>query len=637
MTISTTDSRISYNGNGVTTVFSFPYRFLANGDIVVVSVSSTGVETVKTLTTDYTLTGAGDDAGGSVTMLVAPASGTRLIIYRDTDIVQETDYISGDPFPAETHERALDRLTMIAQEIGSGTDRSIKVPVGDSSSLSTVLPAAANRLDKFIVFDATTGETGLSTVTQTQVASAVAAAYAAGSTADAVTFIQAGTGAVSRSVQSKLREDSVSVTDFGAVGDGTTDNAAAFQLCINYCQANNRDMFIPQGNYNCLSGVSITSSIKIRGEGRYLSLVKFTGGTLTGFTVNTPDSVEFHSMWIYGVTPGASNCAVSLTGSGSGNFSSLFRDVLFDAWYDPIITLSAYGWTIENCSFNDWTHNGVSVANALAPDAGDSTITTCLFSNAGASARAVFQSSSGGLRVKNCKFNGGAYGYLMDLSSGVSTSILIVEGCSFENQTTAGIRMLNTAGSGGFSQVLIDGNQFYNQPTPIALDDGSAFILGAVISDNIIVCASGASTTSAITATAVPRVSIDDNVIYGSGSTVVGITIGSASTDAQEGNNLIFGCATPVSKSNTITAAAGVLTVPLGDDVFKVNNVGGNITSISPVQKGRTIRLMFTGVLTVTDGSNLKMAGNFVTTADDTITLTCYDGTNWFEDGRSVN
>src|SRR5574343_1382273 len=219
MTISTTESRISYNGNGVTTVFSFPYRFLANGDLVVLSVSAAGVETTKVLTTDYTLTGAGDDAGGSVTMLVAPASGTRLIIYRDTDIVQETDYISGDPFPAETHERALDRLTMIAQEIGSGTDRSIKVPVGDSSSLSTVLPAAANRLDKFIVFDATTGETELSTVTQTQVASAVAAAYAAGSTADAVTFIQAGTGAVSRSVQSKLRE-SVSITDFGTLGAG---------------------------------------------------------------------------------------------------------------------------------------------------------------------------------------------------------------------------------------------------------------------------------------------------------------------------------------------------------------------------------------------------------------------------------
>ena len=175
MTISTTDSRISYNGNGVTTVFSFPYRFLANGDLVVLSVSSAGVETVKAIVTDYTVTGAGDDAGGTVTMVVAPAVGTRLIIYRDTDITQETDYISGDPFPAETHERALDRLTMIAQEIGSDADRAIKVPVGDSSSLSTTLPAAANRLDKFIVFDASTGEMGLSSLTVTQLASAVAA------------------------------------------------------------------------------------------------------------------------------------------------------------------------------------------------------------------------------------------------------------------------------------------------------------------------------------------------------------------------------------------------------------------------------------------------------------------------------
>ena len=206
MTISTTDSRISYNGNGVTTEFSFPYRFLANGDLVVLSVSSAGVETVKAIVTDYTVTGAGDDAGGTVTMVVAPAVGTRLIVYRDTDIVQETDYISGDPFPAETHERALDRLTMIAQEIGSDADRAIKVPVGDSSSFSTTLPAAANRLDKFITFDASTGEMELSSLTVTQLASAVAAAYAAGSTADAVTYTPEGTGYQNRSVQARLRD-----------------------------------------------------------------------------------------------------------------------------------------------------------------------------------------------------------------------------------------------------------------------------------------------------------------------------------------------------------------------------------------------------------------------------------------------
>ena len=172
MTISTTASRISYNGNGVTTEFSFPYRFLANGDIVVVSVSSTGVETVKTLTTDYTLTGAGDDAGGSVTMLVAPASGTRLIIYRDTEVVQETDYTSGDAFPAESHERALDRLTMILQEKtpgAAGATRAIQIPIGDPGDVNTVLPPSIARLDKFLVFDATTGSVGVSNVTISQV------------------------------------------------------------------------------------------------------------------------------------------------------------------------------------------------------------------------------------------------------------------------------------------------------------------------------------------------------------------------------------------------------------------------------------------------------------------------------------
>jgi hypothetical protein len=176
MTISTTESRISYNGNSATTVFSFPYRFLVNGDLVVVEVSAAGVEVVKTITTDYTITGAGDDAGGSVTMLAAPATGTRLVIYRDTEVVQETDYTSGDAFPAESHERALDRLTMILQEKtpgAAGATRAIQIPIGDPGDVNTVLPPSIARLGKFLIFDATTGSVGVSDVTSSQVEVAV--------------------------------------------------------------------------------------------------------------------------------------------------------------------------------------------------------------------------------------------------------------------------------------------------------------------------------------------------------------------------------------------------------------------------------------------------------------------------------
>lgn len=285
MTISTTASRISYNGNGVTTIFAFPYRFLANGDLVVVSVSSTGVETTNILTTNYTLSGAGDDAGGSVTMLVAPAAGTRLIIYRDTEIVQETDYISGDPFPAETHERALDRLTMICQEISPNTDRAIRVPVGDSSTLNTTLPAAVDRLDKFIVFDATTGATELSTVTQTQVASAVAAAYAAGSTADAVTYLAEGVGAVSRSVQARLRDQAISVKDYGAAGDGVTVDTSSLQAALNI----GGDILVPAGTY--VSGaltVPVAQTRLLMSEGAVLNFPTLGAG-IKAITVTAND------------------------------------------------------------------------------------------------------------------------------------------------------------------------------------------------------------------------------------------------------------------------------------------------------------------------------------------------------------
>jgi len=178
MTISTTDSRISYNGNDVTTVFSFPYRFLNQGHLVVVSIDSLGAETVKTLTTHYTVSGAGDPAGGSVTMLTAPATGTRLVIYRDTDVTQETDYVSGDPFPAESHETALDKLTMIMQEKtpgAGGATRAIQIPIGDPTSVITTLPPSIARLDKLLVFDSD-GDVTVSSFTVTQILSLIESA-----------------------------------------------------------------------------------------------------------------------------------------------------------------------------------------------------------------------------------------------------------------------------------------------------------------------------------------------------------------------------------------------------------------------------------------------------------------------------
>jgi len=139
MTISTTASRISYNGNGTTVAFSFPYRFLTNADLTVIRVAANGTETTLALGTDYTVTGADDDAGGTVTCVTAPVSGARLVIYRSVAITQEVDYITGDSFPAETHERALDRLTMVAQQLQDAVDRSAKLSETSTADADTLV------------------------------------------------------------------------------------------------------------------------------------------------------------------------------------------------------------------------------------------------------------------------------------------------------------------------------------------------------------------------------------------------------------------------------------------------------------------------------------------------------------------
>lgn len=140
MTISTVDSRTTYSGNDVTTAFAFPYKFLADVDIVVSITDALGVATAQTITTHYTVAGAGLDGGGTITMVTAPASTDTLVIYREVLITQETDYIEGDSFPANTHETALDRLTMICQQLFAKVNRSFRLADDAASNIDLVLP-----------------------------------------------------------------------------------------------------------------------------------------------------------------------------------------------------------------------------------------------------------------------------------------------------------------------------------------------------------------------------------------------------------------------------------------------------------------------------------------------------------------
>lgn len=118
MAVTTTTSRASYAGDGTTTVFPVPFYFLTNPDL---NVYVGGTE----LTTGYTVTGAGNEAGGSVEIIPAPAAGAQVVIVRNPDLLQQTRLPPNDPFPAQAVEGMSDKLTMIVQRNGDQIGRAL--------------------------------------------------------------------------------------------------------------------------------------------------------------------------------------------------------------------------------------------------------------------------------------------------------------------------------------------------------------------------------------------------------------------------------------------------------------------------------------------------------------------------------
>ena len=153
MTISTTIIKNSYSGDGSTTVFAYAFKIATTADIQVIIRSSTGVETVKTLTTHYSVSGAGVATGGNVTMGSAPASGETLIIRRATTQTQAVDLVENDPFTADSVEGAFDKNLAIIQELQEQADRSFKVSRTNTITSSEFADSADDRASKTLGFD----------------------------------------------------------------------------------------------------------------------------------------------------------------------------------------------------------------------------------------------------------------------------------------------------------------------------------------------------------------------------------------------------------------------------------------------------------------------------------------------------
>ena len=157
MTVSSTTVKNSYSGNGSNDTFVYGFKIFADTDLEVIIRSATGTETIKTLTTHYTVTGAGSASGGNVVFTSGniPTATETVVVRREVPQTQAIDYIANDPFPAESHEEGLDRATMTIQQMQEELDRSFKVSSTNSITTPEFTDNAATRASKTLGFDST--------------------------------------------------------------------------------------------------------------------------------------------------------------------------------------------------------------------------------------------------------------------------------------------------------------------------------------------------------------------------------------------------------------------------------------------------------------------------------------------------
>ncbi|WP_261537088.1 tail fiber domain-containing protein [Burkholderia multivorans] len=280
MTVNSSTQSVTYNCDGFTTAFPIPFYFLQDEDIHA-SLAQGDVGTDLVFGTDFNLTGAGLPGGGTLTMFVAPAVGYQLVIERQVAITQQREYQQNDPFPAKTTEKALDKLTMICQQIsaifGSGApnqSRALLLGKYDVNGFGAYR-ANSNRItnlgDPQVDSDATnrryvdSGDASVTAHSDAQdlvsrhYAEQLVAAVAPG--AGTGSFMQDGIGAAVRTFQDKMRE-TVSVDDFFLAG--AADDTIMVQRAIDAVSARGGGTILLLRAY-IVSGIIGRSDVTLEG------------------------------------------------------------------------------------------------------------------------------------------------------------------------------------------------------------------------------------------------------------------------------------------------------------------------------------------------------------------------------------
>lgn len=284
MTIAGTTIQTSGStGNGATTQFNFSFHIDPNGYGATTAASqiqvtretiATGAETVLTLTTDYSVTINADQSsnpGGYITMVSAPSSAYKIWIRLNPDFTQKTDMQAQGAFNAEVVEDEFDQLTRKTLWLKDSVRRAPRVGV-----------QAGTSFDGEVTGDLTAGAVfGLkSDLSGYQL-------YANNGSSTAVT----ATGATTARTLADRFAEVLTPEDFGAVGNGSTDDLTALTAWLNAVMASSSRVGSMAAKTYAISGALPqinVSGVRILGAGPSSSHdVGSAGGTIIKAITNT--------------------------------------------------------------------------------------------------------------------------------------------------------------------------------------------------------------------------------------------------------------------------------------------------------------------------------------------------------------
>jgi len=302
MTVSSTTTKVSYSGDGSNAVFAYTFKIFDAAELTTISrVDATGAETVEALNTAYIVDGVENPNGGNVTFKYntgnpsdpnysvtdyRPQTGETVVIKRIVGLTQLTDYTPNDPFPANDHEEALDKLTFIAQQQQEQIDRGIKFD--ETDAFSGELPIASLRANKYLAFGAD-GDISLASGTTSTVVTTPFSETLLDDTSASQARTTLGLGALSTlSTVDTAQIDDAAITT-AKVADGAITEAkldSALSLTSSYFQGENGAVGAVGGKGDIfrVHQQQLDTNVTIAAgdnAGCFFSLVIATGVTLT--------------------------------------------------------------------------------------------------------------------------------------------------------------------------------------------------------------------------------------------------------------------------------------------------------------------------------------------------------------------